>query len=185
MSNDTRSGSGVVGTLRVVDGMGVVRMEDAYDTDIEDLWTALTDPRRLRRWIADVEGDLRLGGVFRARFTSTWEGSGRVDVCERPTRLVVTMTDEDEETVIEAWLTAEGAHTRLVIEERGLPLGELAGHGAGWQAHVEDLATHLAGQPAADWKTRWLDLTPSYRERAENLASPTRRRATQTPRSTL
>ena len=52
MSNDTRSGSGVVGTLRVVDGRGVVRMEDAYDTDIEDLWTALTDPRRLSRWIA-------------------------------------------------------------------------------------------------------------------------------------
>jgi uncharacterized protein YndB with AHSA1/START domain len=67
MSNDTRSGAGVVGTLRAVDGKGVVRMEGAYDTDIEDLWTALTDPRRLSRWIADVEGDLRLGGVFRAR----------------------------------------------------------------------------------------------------------------------
>jgi len=169
MSNDTQSASGVVATLRVVDGKGVVRMEDTYDTDIQDLWTALTNPRRLSRWIADVEGDLRLGGVFRARFTSAWEGSGRVDVCEPPTRLVVTMTDEDGETVIEARLTTEADQTRLVIEDRGLPLGELAAHGAGWQAHVEDLATHLAGQPPADWKTRWLELTPSYRERAENL----------------
>ena len=169
MSNDTQSASGVVATLRVVDGKGVVRMEDTYDTDIEDLWTALTDPRRLSRWIADVEGDLRLGGVFRARFTSAWEGSGRVDVCEPPTRLVVTMTDEDGETVIEARLTTEADQTRLVIEDRGLPLGELAAHGAGWQAHVEDLATHLAGHAPADWKTRWLELTPSYRERVENL----------------
>ena len=169
MSNDTQSASGVVATLRVVDGKGVVRMEDTYDTDIQDLWTALTNPRRLSRWIADVEGDLRLGGVFRARFTSAWEGSGRVDVCEPPTRLVVTMTDEDGETVIEARLTTEADQTRLVIEDRGLPLGELAAHGAGWQAHVEDLATHLAGQPPADWKARWLELTPSYRERAENL----------------
>ena len=170
MSNNSRSRSGVVGTLRAIDGKGVVRMEDAFDTDIEDLWTALTDPRRLSRWIADVEGDLRLGGVFRVRFTSAWEGSGRVDVCERPTRLVVTMTDEDGETVIEARLTTEADQTRLVIEDRGLPLSELAAHGAGWQAHVEDLATHVAGQTPADWKIRWAELTPSYRERAENLA---------------
>ncbi len=41
-----------------------------------------------------------------------------MDVCERPTRLVVTMTDEDGETVIEARLTAEADKTRLVIEDR-------------------------------------------------------------------
>jgi uncharacterized protein YndB with AHSA1/START domain len=170
MSNGTRSGTGVVGTMRAVDGRGVVRMEDTYDTDIEDLWTALTDPQRLSRWIAEVEGDLRLGGVFRARFTSDWEGSGRVDVCERPTRLVVTMWDDEVETVIEARLTARAEKTRLVIEDRGLPLSELAANGAGWQAHMEDLATHLAGQGRADWKARWLELTPSYRERAINLS---------------
>ena len=170
MSSSTRSGSGLVGTLRTVDGKGGVRMEDAYDTDIDDLWTALTDPQRLSRWIADVEGDLRLGGEFRARFTSAWEGSGRVDVCDRPTRLVVTMTGEDGETVIEARLNSEADQTRMVIEESGLPVGGLAAHGAGWQAHVEDLATHLAGQEAADWKTRWLELTPSYRERAGDIA---------------
>ena len=37
-------------------------MEDRYDTDIDDLWSALTDPRRLARWVAEVDGDLRLGG---------------------------------------------------------------------------------------------------------------------------
>jgi len=39
-------------------------MEDGFDTDIEDVWSALTDPRRLARWIGEVEGDLRLGGEF-------------------------------------------------------------------------------------------------------------------------
>ena len=52
-------------------------MEDRFDTDIDDLWSALTDPRRLARWIGGVEGDLRLGGEFRARFfTSGWEARG-------------------------------------------------------------------------------------------------------------
>ena len=49
-------------------------MEGRYDTDIDDLWSALTDPQRLARWIAEVEGDLHLGGVFRATFTSFLAG---------------------------------------------------------------------------------------------------------------
>jgi uncharacterized protein YndB with AHSA1/START domain len=172
MSDNMRAGIGVVGTLRAVDGSGVVRMEDRYDTDIDDLWSALTDPPRLARWIADIEGDLRVGGEFHASFTSGWEGPGRVDVCEPPRHLRVTMApgQDDDETVIEAELVSAGDQTRLVIEERGLPLDELATHGAGWQAHVEDLAAHLAGRQRVDWRTRWTELTPSYRERADDLA---------------
>jgi uncharacterized protein YndB with AHSA1/START domain len=170
MSNDTRADKHVVGTLRSVDGTGVVRMEDRYDTGIDDLWSALTEPQRLARWIADVEGDLRVGGEFQANFTSGWEGSGRVDLCEPPRRLRVTMSPgQKDQTVIEAELVAEGDQTSLAVEERGLPLDELAAHGAGWQAHVEDLAAHLAGRERADWRTRWSELTPSYREQAEDF----------------
>jgi uncharacterized protein YndB with AHSA1/START domain len=62
-------GSGrILGSLRSANGKGIVRMEDRYDTNIDDLWSALTDPRRLARWLGDIEGDLRLGGEFRARF---------------------------------------------------------------------------------------------------------------------
>ena len=70
----------------------------------------------------------------------------------------------EEETVIEAVLAAEGDRTRLVVEERGIPLAELAAHGAGWQAHLEDLAAHGADREPADWRTRWHELTPSYLE---------------------
>jgi uncharacterized protein YndB with AHSA1/START domain len=60
----------LVGSLHAVDGKAVVRMEDRLSTDADDLWSALTDPQRLARWIVEVEGDLRLGGEFRASFTS-------------------------------------------------------------------------------------------------------------------
>lgn len=170
MSNDTRPATHVVGTLKSVDGKGVVRMEDHYATDIDDLWSALTDPQRLARWIAVVDGDLRLGGRFQAKFTSSWEGPGRVDVCEPPQRLLVTMSPgEDDETVIEAELVADGDRTRLVIEERGFSLDEVAAHGAGWQAHVEDLAAYLAGRAPDDWRTRWTELAPAYRTQADDL----------------
>jgi uncharacterized protein YndB with AHSA1/START domain len=172
MSKDMRAGTGVVGTLRAVDGTGVVRMEDRYDTDIDDLWLALTDPSRLARWIAEVKGDFRVGGEVHASFTSGWEGPGRVEECEPPRHLRVTMApgQGEDETTIEAELISDGDQTRLVIEERGLPLAEVADHGAGWQAHIEDLAAHLAGRERANWHDRWTELIPAYRRQADDLA---------------
>jgi uncharacterized protein YndB with AHSA1/START domain len=166
-------GSGrILGSLRSADGKGIVRMEDRYDTDIDDLWSALTDPRRLARWLGDVEGDLRLGGAFRARFfASGWEGTGRVEACEPPQHLLVLTKDPDVpyELVIEATLTADGDQTILVLEERGMPLDQLAGYGAGIQVHVEDLAAYLAGRERCDAEARWGELLPAYQDLAANL----------------
>jgi uncharacterized protein YndB with AHSA1/START domain len=76
-------GNRIVGGLRRVDGVtGAIRVEDLYDTDIDDLWSALTDPRRLARWLATVEGDLRLGGWIQVWFTSSSGGRGRIDACQ-------------------------------------------------------------------------------------------------------
>jgi hypothetical protein len=77
---------------------------------------------------------------------------------------------EEDETVIEAELAADGGRTRLVVEERGFPLDELAAHGAGWQAHVEDLAAHVEGRERVEWRTRWAELAASYGEQAAALA---------------
>src|SRR5690242_4361370 len=79
MTSDADAGARILGSLRSADGKGVVRMEDRFDTEIDDLWSALTDPRRLARWIGKVEGDLRLGGEYRFYFYSSGaEGTGRV-----------------------------------------------------------------------------------------------------------
>ena len=56
-----------LGTLRATDGKGVVRLEDRLDADMHDVWSALTEPGRLARWLGEIEGDLRQGGEFRAR----------------------------------------------------------------------------------------------------------------------
>lgn len=47
MTSNARAGNRILGSLRSADGKGVVRMEDRFDTDIDDLWSALTDPSRL------------------------------------------------------------------------------------------------------------------------------------------
>jgi uncharacterized protein YndB with AHSA1/START domain len=177
MTSNAHGGDRILGSVRSVDGRGIVRMEDRFDTDIDDVWSALTDPERLARWIGEVEGDLRLDGEFRARwFASGWEGTGRVEACEPPRRLLLTMRDADpqpgqpDETVIEATLAADGDQTNLVVEERGLPLDLLAAYGAGVQIHVEGLAAHIAGREYRDTEARWEELLPAYQALAANVS---------------
>ena len=172
MTSNAAAGNRIVGTLRTADGKGVVRMEDRFDTDIDDLWSALTDPGRLARWLGEFEGDLRLGGEFRARFfASGWEGTGRVEVCEPPRHLLVTTRHDRqaEEHAIEATLTADGDHTILILEERGMPVNLLAAYGAGIQVHIEDLAAHIAGRERCDADARWQELQPAYEALASKL----------------
>ena len=163
----------ILGSLQSVEGKGVVRMEDHFDTDADNVWSALTDPSRLARWYGEVEGDLRLGGEYHARlFASGWEGTGRVEACEPPQRLQVLIRDSDEpdENVIEVTLTTDGDQTVVVWEERGMPIDLLSAYGAGVQLHIEDLADHLAGRERRDdIKARWDELHPAYQDLAANL----------------
>jgi len=172
MTSNARPGDRILGSLRSADGQGIVRMEDRYDTGIDDLWSALTDPRRLARWLGEFEGDLRLGGEFRARFfASGWEGTGRVEVCEPPRHLLVVTKglDEPDEHVIEATLAADGDQTLLILEERGMPVNLLAAYGSGIQVHVEDLAAHIASRERCDAKARWEELLPAYEALAAKI----------------
>jgi uncharacterized protein YndB with AHSA1/START domain len=172
MTSNARGSRRILGSLRSADGKGVVRMQDRFDTDIDDLWSALTDPRRLARWLGEVEGDLRLGGEFRFHFfASGSQGTGRVDACEPPRRLLLTMAlGQPDEDVIEATLTADGTQALLVWEERGMPLDLLAAYGAGVQVHVEDLAAYLAGRDRIDAAARWAELQPAYQDLAANVS---------------
>lgn len=86
-----------------------------------------------------------------------------VEVCEPPQRLLILTTSLDEpDGVVEATLTADSDHTLLLIEDRGLPLEQIASYGAGDQVHVEDLAAYLAGRERYDARPRWKELHPAY-----------------------
>jgi uncharacterized protein YndB with AHSA1/START domain len=182
MTSNAPGSARILGSLRSADGKGVVRIEDRFDTDIDDLWSALTDPSRLARWHGEIEGDLRPGGEFRLYLEADdIESTGRVEACEPPRRLVVTTKETDEsyrkgqgvppfDAVKEVTLTADGDQTILVIEVRGMPLDKIAFYGAGWQIHAENLAAYLAGGERGDTEARWDELVPAYQDLAANVS---------------
>jgi uncharacterized protein YndB with AHSA1/START domain len=155
----------ILGSLGSADGKGVVRMEDRVDASVDDVWSALTDRGRLASWYGELEGELRLGGEYRARLhASGWEGTGRVDACEPPRHLLMAVRelDNQDEGALEITLAADGSQTIVVWEERGMPVDYLAGYGAGIQVHVEDLVAHLARKERCDSKARFDELFPAY-----------------------
>jgi uncharacterized protein YndB with AHSA1/START domain len=172
MSGDESKDTRLLGSLGSADGKGVVRMADRIDAAIDDVWSAITDPARLARWWGDVEGDLQLGGEFRARVhASGWDGTGRVTACDAPRRLLLLTREPDQpEQSIEITLTADGDQTNLVWEERGMPEAYVAGYGAGIQVHVEDLAAYLAGGDRCDAQARMGQLYPAYEALAANAS---------------
>lgn len=171
MTDEQTADVRILGELRTASGAGVAHIEDRFDTGVDDLWTALTDPARLARWLGEFDGELRPHGEFGARFfASGWEGTGRVEECDAPNHLLLSTVETPEPGeqaepphAIEAWLTPEGAATRLVVEERGMPVDQVAAYGAGVQIHVEDLASHLAGGGRCDSQARFAELFPAYR----------------------
>src|SRR5579862_2009041 len=58
----------------------------AYDTTIDDLWDAISNPQRIPRWFLPVTGDLRLGGTYQLEGNA----GGKITGCEPPRSLALT-----------------------------------------------------------------------------------------------
>ena len=181
MTSDASPSTRILGNLRSEAGVGIVRIEDRYDTGIDDLWSAITDPDRLARWFGQVDGELSQGGEFRVHIADAGERIGQVKVCEPPQRVVVTTRETDEsyrrgqgvppfDAVWEITLTADGDQTILVAEVKGMPLDKIAFYGAGWQIHAEHLAAYILGGQPDDIEARWDELVPPYQELAATIS---------------
>lgn len=168
MTSDFRDG--IEASLHSDGATGVIRIRAQYETDVQDLWSAISDSRRLADWYGKVEGDLHVGGEFAAFvYGSEWEGRGRIDACSAPRAFRLTESEEGgPEVVVAVELIPDGDQTNLNVEVSGLPLDMLFAFGAGWHTHLEGLGAYLEGEErsdrAATWIAKWEELAPSYRE---------------------
>lgn len=129
-----------------------VTLTRLYDTDIDDLWGALTNPERLPRWFLPVEGNLQPGG----RYQLKGNAGGSITACEEPELLDLTWEFGDfPVSWVEVRLTPEGAgRARLTLRHIAHPdehwdqFGPGAA-GIGWELGLMGLAFHLADPKAS------------------------------------
>jgi uncharacterized protein YndB with AHSA1/START domain len=126
----------------------VVTLSRVYDTALEDLWDACTNPERIPRWFLPVSGELRLGG----HYALEGNASGTIEACDPPNGFRATWEMFGEVSWIELRLAPEDAErTRFTLEhiahvddERWAQFGPGA-VGVGWDLGLLGLALHLAG----------------------------------------
>jgi uncharacterized protein YndB with AHSA1/START domain len=127
----------------------VVTLQRRYPSDPTDVWQAITDPERVRRWFLPLTGDLREGGNFELEGNA----SGDIVKCEPPRHLVVTFGGES--SIVDVQLSGDGQQTLLKLTH-SVPL-EMAGSGAGalyvgpgWDGALMGIALYLAGEVSED-----------------------------------
>lgn len=115
----------------------------------EDVWAYLTDPELLR-WYGTYTGDPASGSVQLAMVEAPESpGECRIEVCERPSRLDVTLTDpEGADWLLRLSLdhAEAGAGTDVVFRQPVAGFESMAGDvGPGWEYYLDRLAVALDG----------------------------------------
>jgi uncharacterized protein YndB with AHSA1/START domain len=156
------------GTISLDGSTAAVRFERRYAASARELWSALTDADRMRRWLgAAVSIEGRVGGAVRLRWDSGDEMRGVITAFE-PGRLLEYTWCEPAlgvESVVRFELRAEPSGTVLVLEHTQVPADQRAGFGAGWHGHLDALAAALEGR-SLDPHERERELRPEYASRS-------------------
>jgi len=144
-----------IGNHPVTTGEGrSLLLRRVYDAPIEDVWNACTDPGRISRWLAPIDGDLRLGGTFQLKDNA----GGRILRCEKPHLIKVTWAFGDGmPTEVEVRLAPgtdggttlelEHAAPAEIVDEmvRTYGPGGTIGIGGGWDLTLLGLDLFLDG----------------------------------------
>jgi len=132
-----------------------VRIERTFAASAEDVFDAWTSPEVMRRWLhcepdwetPVAEVDLRVGGAVRIGMRrpdgSGGGAEGRYTVIERPRRLVMSWTFDDdpsnEQLMDLTFSESGGATTVLLVNNRISTRGRRDGQDWGWQGCLREL----------------------------------------------
>jgi uncharacterized protein YndB with AHSA1/START domain len=164
-----------IGVYRAEGERRSIRFEREYDASVGEVWAAVTEPERLRGWLA-VGGAVlepRIGGRFELRMTRAEEPTawGTVLTFDPPVLLEVEWRYEGEdESVVRIELEPRGERTLLVLEHRLLQAAQAAGYGAGWHAYLDALDDLLSGG-SGSWDERFRSRLEDYRREAAGAGS--------------
>jgi uncharacterized protein YndB with AHSA1/START domain len=150
------------------DGRRRLEFRRSWPDPIEDVWSALTEPERLARWIGVYDGERGTGG--RGTFAMTHEEGEPVGEpmtiveCDPPRRLVIEWVQQDTD----AWrvdldLWREGDRTVLRFVQFYGAGADVTDFALGWHWYLDKLGAEVERRPQpGDWDTFLAEAGPAY-----------------------
>ncbi|TDC77361.1 SRPBCC family protein [Streptomyces hainanensis] len=140
-----------------------------YRAPVADVWASVTEPDRTARWFGPWRGDAAPGRSVEVRLA--FEESApwcpiRIDACEPPRRLAVTMEDEAGTWALELLLAETDGTTELRLVHHLASTEQLGSVGPGWEYYLDLLTAARTGTPRPDFA----DYYPAQQAYFDSLA---------------
>ncbi|WP_233491238.1 SRPBCC family protein [Blastococcus sp. TBT05-19] len=151
------------------DGRQRLEFRRSWPDPIEDVWSALTEPDRLARWIGTYDGERAPGAT--GTFTMTHEDQHAGDAmqivaCEPPHRLVVQWVQEQDGAGI--WridldLSVEAGRTVLRFVQVFPAEVDVVDFAMGWHWYLDKFDAVVTGRPQpGSWDEFAAEVGPAY-----------------------
>ncbi|MBK1788033.1 SRPBCC family protein [Prauserella cavernicola] len=136
----------------------LIRTERGYDLlltralkdPLAEVWASVTEPERTARWFGPWEGEGGAGTTVRVHLTAE-DGEPpaevRIDACDAPHHLAVTMSDESGGWRLELHLTEHEGTTALQFTHHLDSLDGLGEIGPGWEFYLDRLVAAVDDTP--------------------------------------
>jgi uncharacterized protein YndB with AHSA1/START domain len=146
------------------DGTSLV-VSRTFRAPIEDVWASVTEPERTARWFGAWEGDAAPGRTIKMQMAyedqSPWFDV-RIDVCEPPRRLALSMIEESGNRRVELQLSHTDGRTELQLVHHLDPADGIGEMGPGWEYYLDMLVAAREGTPTPTFDDYYPAMKPYY-----------------------
>lgn len=125
-------------------------IERTFHAPIEDVWESVTASESTARWIGPWSGEAGPGKIVQLQMTfekGAPTSNVRIDVCDPPHHLALSMKDDYGEWRLEVTLESKAETTVLTFVQH-LSDPSVSGEvGPGWEYYLDMLVAARAGEP--------------------------------------
>ncbi len=137
--------------IRDQDGMRL-EFTRVLAAQVDEVWSALTEPELTARWFGAWTGDPATGSVDLVMTAEDDDSPQtlRIVECTEPARLVIEAPSPDGVWLLSAALTSDEGTTTLVFTHRMAEPYDASSIGPGWHYYLDRLDAVVSGGPVPD-----------------------------------
>lgn len=136
---------------------------------VEDVWASVTESDRTARWFGKWEGDPAPGAMIRVQLGfeegEPWSNV-RIETCDPPEHLELTVVDAAGEWYLEIRLASRGDHTDLTFVQHRENTDGVGEIGPGWEYYLDNLVASREGTPLPSFDDYYPAMLEYFTEQA-------------------
>jgi len=136
---------------------------------VEDVWASVTESERTARWFGRWEGEAAPGNTIRVQMAfeegDTWTDA-RVETCEAPTLLSLSVGHAADLWLLDLTLADRGGRTELTLTQHRADASGAGEIGPGWEYYLDNLIASRENTALPDFNDYYPELKSYFEDQA-------------------